>query len=138
MLLDRSKPASAQTGNAVFELDSTGNSTIYRDITGLDSSLVAATTRLARGPDAEVCSFSVGFANDPSSELGHARRVADELAEENILVNASTPGWVRTHMGGIKAPRSVVEGADGTVWLATLPDDGPTGKFFKDREEFPW
>lgn len=64
--------------------------------------------------------------------------LADELRDANIRVNAVTPGWVRTHLGGINAPRSVEEGAEGTVWLATLEGDGPTGKFFKDREEFPW
>ena len=66
------------------------------------------------------------------------RVVADELAGTNILVNAVTPGWVRTHMGGIHAERSADEGTEGILWLATLPDDGPRGKFFKDRTEFPW
>lgn len=64
--------------------------------------------------------------------------LADELKETNILVNAMTPGWVRTHMGGAQAPRSAEEGAAAAVWLATLPDGGPSGRFFKDREEFPW
>lgn len=64
--------------------------------------------------------------------------LADELKETNILVNVMTPGWVRTRLGGMKAPRSVSQGAEAAVWLATLPDDGPRGKFFRDREEFPW
>jgi NAD(P)-dependent dehydrogenase (short-subunit alcohol dehydrogenase family) len=64
--------------------------------------------------------------------------LADELKETNILVNAMTPGWVRTRLGGLKAPRSTAEGAETAVWLAMLPDDGPRGKFFRDREEFPW
>jgi len=64
--------------------------------------------------------------------------LADEVKEANILVNAMTPGWVRTRLGGIKAPRSTSEGAETAVWLATLPDDGPRGRFFRDREEFPW
>ena len=64
--------------------------------------------------------------------------LADETKETNILVNAVTPGWVRTRMGGVKAPLSTAEGAETAVWLATLPDDGPRGKFFKDRQEFPW
>jgi len=64
--------------------------------------------------------------------------LADELKETNILVNAMTTGWVRTRLGGLKAPRSVAEGAETAVWLAMLPDGGPRGKFFKDREEFPW
>jgi NAD(P)-dependent dehydrogenase (short-subunit alcohol dehydrogenase family) len=61
------------------------------------------------------------------------------LADEgDILVNSMCPGWVRTDMGGSAAPRSVEEGADTAVWLATLPDDGPTGGFFRDRKPIPW
>lgn len=64
--------------------------------------------------------------------------LADEVKDFNILVNAVTPGWVRTRLGGMKAPRSTAEGAESAVWLAMLPDDGPRGRFFKDREELPW
>lgn len=64
--------------------------------------------------------------------------LADEVKETNILVNAMTPGWVHTRLGGIKAPRSPSEGAETAVWLATLPDDGPRGKFFKDRQVLSW
>ena len=53
--------------------------------------------------------------------------LASELRGSNILVNATCPGWVRTDIGGANAPRSVREGADTAVWLATLPDGGPTG-----------
>ncbi len=59
-------------------------------------------------------------------------------ADGEVLVNSMCPGWVRTDMGGSNAPRSVAEGADTAVWLATLPDDGPTGGFFRDREPIPW
>jgi NAD(P)-dependent dehydrogenase (short-subunit alcohol dehydrogenase family) len=58
--------------------------------------------------------------------------------EPSILVNAMCPGWVRTDMGGAGAPRSVEEGSDTAVWLATLPDDGPTGGFFRNRQPIPW
>jgi NAD(P)-dependent dehydrogenase (short-subunit alcohol dehydrogenase family) len=58
--------------------------------------------------------------------------------ERWVKVNAMCPGWVRTDMGGSGAPRSVEEGADTAVWLATLPDDGPTGGFFRDRKPIPW
>ncbi len=64
--------------------------------------------------------------------------LADELKDTNILVNAMTTGWVRTRMGGLHAPRTVAEGADTAVWLAMLPDDGPRGQFFRDRQPFPW
>ncbi|MBP7147679.1 MAG: SDR family NAD(P)-dependent oxidoreductase [Acidobacteria bacterium] len=55
-----------------------------------------------------------------------------------VKINAVCPGWVRTRMGGDQAPRDVEQGADGIVWAATLPDDGPSGGFFRDREPLPW
>ncbi|WP_333841831.1 SDR family oxidoreductase [Pelomicrobium sp.] len=66
------------------------------------------------------------------------RILAAELEAEGIKVNAACPGWVRTDMGGPDAPRSVAEGADTPVWLALLPEDGPTGGFFRDRQPIPW
>ncbi len=53
-------------------------------------------------------------------------------------VNCADPGWVRTDMGGPHATRSVEEGADTIVWLATLPANGPTGGFFHDRKRIAW
>lgn len=66
------------------------------------------------------------------------RVLADELKGENIKVNTMAPGWVRSDMGGSGAPRSLVQGADTIIWLATLPQDGPTGGFFEDRHAIPW
>ena len=66
------------------------------------------------------------------------RMLDAELGGKNILVNSMCPGWVKTHMGGAEAPRSVEEGADTAVWLATLPDNGPRGGFFRDRKPIPW
>lgn len=59
-------------------------------------------------------------------------------AGPGVKVNAACPGWVRTRMGTDAAPRSVEEGADTIVWLATLPDDGPNGGFFRDRKRIAW
>jgi NAD(P)-dependent dehydrogenase (short-subunit alcohol dehydrogenase family) len=59
------------------------------------------------------------------------RMLSAELPEAKV--NSACPGYVATDMGGPGAPRSVAEGADTPVWLATLDDDGPTGGFFRDR-----
>jgi NAD(P)-dependent dehydrogenase (short-subunit alcohol dehydrogenase family) len=66
------------------------------------------------------------------------RLVAGAAHGANVLVNAAAPGWVRTDMGGPNAPRSLEEGTDTIVWLATLPDGGPSGEFFYDRAPVPW
>jgi NAD(P)-dependent dehydrogenase (short-subunit alcohol dehydrogenase family) len=66
------------------------------------------------------------------------RTLAAELAGGGILVNSMCPGWVKTDMGGAGAPRTVEQGADTAVWLATLPDGGPSGGFFRDRKPIPW
>jgi NAD(P)-dependent dehydrogenase (short-subunit alcohol dehydrogenase family) len=60
------------------------------------------------------------------------------LAGDRIAVNSMSPGWVRTDMGGSNAPRSVHEGADTAIWLATEAPQETTGKFFEDRKEIPW
>lgn len=64
--------------------------------------------------------------------------LAAELRDSNILVNSACPGWVRTNLGGSQAPRSAEQGADTPVWLATLPNGGPTGGFFRDRQAIAW
>jgi NAD(P)-dependent dehydrogenase (short-subunit alcohol dehydrogenase family) len=65
-------------------------------------------------------------------------QLAKDLAGTGVLINACCPGWVRTRMGGEDAERSVEEGADTPVWLALLPDDGPSGGMWGDREQIAW
>jgi NAD(P)-dependent dehydrogenase (short-subunit alcohol dehydrogenase family) len=64
--------------------------------------------------------------------------LADELRDTNILINAVNPGRVRTRLTGMRGIRTTEEGAATAVWLATLADGGPSGKFFKDDQEVPW
>lgn len=66
------------------------------------------------------------------------RLTAAAVRDYNIKVNSMCPGTIRTRMAGPKAPRSVAQGAETIIWLATLPRSGPNGKFFKDRKRLDW
>ncbi|MDQ3236344.1 MAG: SDR family oxidoreductase [Actinomycetota bacterium] len=66
------------------------------------------------------------------------RILSSELRGSGILVNSICPGWVQTDMGSSGAPRPVEDGADALVWAATLPNNGPTGGFFRDRRPIAW
>jgi NAD(P)-dependent dehydrogenase (short-subunit alcohol dehydrogenase family) len=98
---------------------------------------------------------SLGLAADPGSPIaqlgslfGYAAsktalnaftvRLAHELRDKRIKVNAACPGYVATDLNGHTGPRSVEQGAEIVVRLATLPDDGPTGGFFDDAGRVPW
>ncbi|HEY9884188.1 MAG TPA: hypothetical protein V6C98_11320 [Thermosynechococcaceae cyanobacterium] len=52
------------------------------------------------------------------------------------MVNAYSPGWMKTDMGGSDAPFTADEGAETAVYLATLPDHGAQGKFFAEMRKF--
>lgn len=106
---------------------------------------------LKKSPAARVINISSGLgqldglsANIPSyclSKLalnGVTIMLAQALREHRIAVNSMCPGWVRTDMGGPNASRSVAEGADTAVWLASEADQNLTGKNFRDRKEIPW
>lgn len=66
------------------------------------------------------------------------RVTAAELGPHTIKVNAMCPGWVKTDMGGANATRTVEKGAETAGWLATLPESGPSGGFFRDMRPIPW
>jgi NAD(P)-dependent dehydrogenase (short-subunit alcohol dehydrogenase family) len=57
---------------------------------------------------------------------------------QGVKINAVDPGWVRTRMGGEAATRSPEKGAETAIWLADLPEDGPTGRFFRDGLPVRW
>jgi len=63
---------------------------------------------------------------------------AAELEGSNITVNSVCPGWVRTDMGGANADRSLEQGIDTAIWLATSTDNSPSGGYFRDRKPIDW
>jgi NAD(P)-dependent dehydrogenase (short-subunit alcohol dehydrogenase family) len=65
------------------------------------------------------------------------RILAAELRGDRVLVNAVCPGWVATDMGG-PGGRPVEQGAASVMWGVLLPDDGPTGGFFRDGRRLDW
>jgi NAD(P)-dependent dehydrogenase (short-subunit alcohol dehydrogenase family) len=98
--------------------------------------IVNVTTHMSRF--AELGTGSVAYRISKTALNALTCVLAAELHEANILVNAASPGKVDTRLAYGKADRSPEEAADTFVWLATLPDDGPTGKLFYDREVLAW
>jgi NAD(P)-dependent dehydrogenase (short-subunit alcohol dehydrogenase family) len=85
------------------------------------------------GGIAEMGGWSPGYRVSKAALNAMTRILATELRDEGVLVNSACPGFVKTDMGGpMGAQKPVEEGAAGIVWLATLPDEGPSGGFFRD------
>jgi NAD(P)-dependent dehydrogenase (short-subunit alcohol dehydrogenase family) len=88
-------------------------------------------------------SFAEGLSGPAAYSISKAALNALTLSlskdlPKNVKINSMCPGWVRTRMGGEAAPHTPEEGADTAIWLATLPDDGPSGGFYRDRRLIEW
>ena len=97
---------------------------------------------------------SLTMNSDPKSPLGEWRALgynaskaalnafttvlAFDLKDTKVKVNSGHPGWVKTDLGGVGALMEIEDGAKTNVWLATLPEDGPTGGFFHMHAKLPW
>jgi NAD(P)-dependent dehydrogenase (short-subunit alcohol dehydrogenase family) len=137
-------------GGVLDASDAAWNDAIAANFTGpLSLARLLVPAMIARG-FGRVVNVSSGFGSFGEGLSGPAPyavtkaaldALTKKLAQEvrgDVKVNACCPGWCRTRMGGAAASRSVAEGADVIVWLATLAADGPNGGFFRDRKPIPW
>ncbi|MEF8703048.1 MAG: SDR family NAD(P)-dependent oxidoreductase [Candidatus Accumulibacter sp. UW26] len=90
------------------------------------------------GQLAEMGGFWPAYRMSKTALNALTRLTAKELAGSPIKINAVCPGWCRTAMVGDDATRSADQGAQGIVWAALLPDDGPSGGFFRDGKPIDW
>jgi NAD(P)-dependent dehydrogenase (short-subunit alcohol dehydrogenase family) len=85
------------------------------------------------GGVSEMGGWSPGYRVSKAALNAMTRILSTQLNDEGFLVNSACPGFVNTDMGGpMGAKKTVQDGAAGVVWLAMLPDEGPTGGFFRD------
>ena len=136
------------TGAAGYDLDE-AHEVLETNVFGPWRLIQASLPLLRVGPSPRIVNVSSGAGQLAEMGGGRAAYRLSKAAlnaltrtlaadEPEIMVNSICPGWVRTDMGGLGATRSVEQGADTAVWLATLPEGGPSGGFFRDREPIPW
>jgi NAD(P)-dependent dehydrogenase (short-subunit alcohol dehydrogenase family) len=102
------------------------------------SSILGSLT-LHSDPTSPIYNHNV-FAYDTSKAALESFTVhlAHELHDTPIKVNSAHPGWVKTEMGGEGADLEISEGGKTSAWLATLPENGPTGGYFHLGQPLPW
>lgn len=107
-------------------------------IVNVSTSLASLT--LAADPTHRIAQWNelFGYVASKAAINAFTVRLAHELRPERIKVNAACPGYVATDFNHHRGVRTVEQGAEIIVRLATLPEDGPTAGFFDDRGEVPW
>ena len=89
------------------------------------------------GSLASIGASAPGYSVSKAALNAVTRGLAADLRRDRILVNAVCPGWIATDMGG-PGGAPVAEGAASVLWAVDLPDDGPTGGFFRHGRPLPW
>lgn len=102
------------------------------------SSALASLTSLSSNPSMFGDFIIPAYTSSKAALNGFTVALAHKLRGTALKVNSAHPGWVKTDLGGEKAPMDVADGAKTAVMLATLPADGPSGKFFHMGEALPW
>jgi NAD(P)-dependent dehydrogenase (short-subunit alcohol dehydrogenase family) len=102
------------------------------------SSVLGSLTSLSKQPDMFGNFVIPAYTASKAALNGFTVALAHKTRGSALKVNSAHPGWVRTDLGGQKAPMAVEDGAKTAVLLATLPADGATGQFFHMGEALPW
>ena len=100
---------------------------------GADDALAKRLAKIDIGEFAALCDAAPGGYGASKAALNRmATLFAAQLTGRGVKVNAISPGWCRTEMGGAGAPRSAEQGADSILWGCLLDERGPSGGFFED------
>jgi NAD(P)-dependent dehydrogenase (short-subunit alcohol dehydrogenase family) len=102
------------------------------------SSVLGSLTSLSKQPEMFGDFVIPAYTASKAALNGFTVALAHKTRGTALKVNSAHPGWVRTDLGGQKAPLSVEDGAKTAVMLASLPADGATGQFFHLGEALPW
>lgn len=102
------------------------------------SSIIGSISTVLSNEDTGRMAYNPIYATSKAALNMLTASLSVRLKGTNIKVNSAHPGWVKTELGGNDAPVEIHEGAETAVYLATLPDDGPTGGYFRKGEALPW
>lgn len=82
-------------------------------------------------PDSPLSKFSsIPYPSSKTALNMITVQYAKELWNTPMKVNAANPGYCATDLTGNSGFRTATQGAEISVHLATLPEDGPTGKLW--------
>jgi NAD(P)-dependent dehydrogenase (short-subunit alcohol dehydrogenase family) len=146
IVMDRGQKAASPDLNRVAETIDTNLLGAWRCVGAVTPHMIAAGYgRIVNVSTHLASSASPGALGGVSYRVSKAalnaltRILAAELDGTGVLVNAVSPGKVNTRMAMPNtATIDAQQAAADMLWLATLPNDGPTGGFWHQRQQLPW